>query len=532
MTKRIQISCSTCAQPLVVDAALGGKQVRCPKCQALSVIPITNAPKTTARKTAPAAKTKPAAVQKTAVQPETQTVACPSCQTNLSVCLLATAAMVKCPKCQTQMQVPGKKAAPPTPTPQRTAAKSTTARPPSATHVPQAPELDLGRMDLPGDPPSQSFGLRKPTRPRFQGKDILAWINSHRWMTVIVLLNLLGLFVCIFSPLLLTSLAFSVPIGLLLVILLRIPRLHIVRRTGQAVAQIWETMGTQMASIGAGGLLLIFAGASAKILRLSANNPNLDFSGFADLDKVSGVLISLLSFFLIVALIICLWHFIGLVRISAFGYCTVFSILILAGAFSSKRNVERGGAMASTRSPSRIVSGEALIERQKKRMAEFERKSAEMRMEAIRRHSQEVESGFGPPTNSNNATNTNNAILPTKPTIPNNAALPAKPAETVVPFVPPTVRENFSTSEMRPVKRRRITLPIPDGHVQVKADTTLKPGIKLGACWAGKWYQVTCKTVHQDGAVLVNWDDWPASTYDMTREDLIISKKILANIDQ
>ena len=84
----------------------------------------------------------------------------------------------------------------------------------------------------------------------------------------------------------------------------------------------------------------------------------------------------------------------------------------------------------------------------------------------------------------------------------------------------------------RKVTRRPITLPIPSDSFQVDSDTALVPGIKLNACYGGRWCVVTVTEVHDDGAVQVNWDDWKSYTYDMTRDDLIISKLSLGDTDR
>ena len=79
MSNRIKITCGSCTQALVVDAASAGKQVRCPKCQSLSVIPQSNLPNT-GNLPGPAV----------AAGSATKVVACPTCQTRLSVRVLAT----------------------------------------------------------------------------------------------------------------------------------------------------------------------------------------------------------------------------------------------------------------------------------------------------------------------------------------------------------------------------------------------------------------------------------------------------------
>jgi len=71
------------------------------------------------------------------------------------------------------------------------------------------------------------------------------------------------------------------------------------------------------------------------------------------------------------------------------------------------------------------------------------------------------------------------------------------------------------------LKRYKIDIPIPDGHSVVGSATEVNVGMKLKACYAGRWEFVTVVDVNDDGTIACNWDRWQAFTYNMMREDLI-----------
>jgi hypothetical protein len=73
------------------------------------------------------------------------------------------------------------------------------------------------------------------------------------------------------------------------------------------------------------------------------------------------------------------------------------------------------------------------------------------------------------------------------------------------------------------LKRYEVNIPVPEGHSIVGADTVVKVGMKLGACYAGRWESVTVVAINEDGTVTCNWDKWPSFTYKMMREDLTIA---------
>lgn len=79
-----------------------------------------------------------------------------------------------------------------------------------------------------------------------------------------------------------------------------------------------------------------------------------------------------------------------------------------------------------------------------------------------------------------------------------------------------------SPSSQYPLKRYKINIPIPDGYVLVSADTEVKVGMKLQACYAGRWEFVSVVAANDDGTITCNWDKWQAFTYNMLRQDLIV----------
>lgn len=72
------------------------------------------------------------------------------------------------------------------------------------------------------------------------------------------------------------------------------------------------------------------------------------------------------------------------------------------------------------------------------------------------------------------------------------------------------------------LKRYVINIPVPDGHAIVDAGANVSVGMKLGACYAGRWESVTVVAVNNDGTITCNWDKWTTYTYKMMREDLTI----------
>ncbi|WP_197355394.1 hypothetical protein [Aureliella helgolandensis] len=80
-----------------------------------------------------------------------------------------------------------------------------------------------------------------------------------------------------------------------------------------------------------------------------------------------------------------------------------------------------------------------------------------------------------------------------------------------------------SPSTQYSLKRYKIDIPIPNGHALVAADTKVRVGMKLQACYAGRWEFVTVVAVNDDETITCNWDKWQSFTYKMLRQDLIIA---------
>lgn len=79
-------------------------------------------------------------------------------------------------------------------------------------------------------------------------------------------------------------------------------------------------------------------------------------------------------------------------------------------------------------------------------------------------------------------------------------------------------------SKQYSLKRYKISIPVPSGFSIVDADADVKVGTKLGACYAGRWEPVTVVAINDDGTITCNWDNYPAFTYKMMREDLTMAK--------
>jgi ribosomal protein L7/L12 len=73
-----------------------------------------------------------------------------------------------------------------------------------------------------------------------------------------------------------------------------------------------------------------------------------------------------------------------------------------------------------------------------------------------------------------------------------------------------------------------IDIAIPKFAVRVTKETSLREGLKLGACWGRRWYDVTVLEVNDDDTVRVRWDKFgDAWDGDISRDNLIIAKKDL-----
>jgi len=81
------------------------------------------------------------------------------------------------------------------------------------------------------------------------------------------------------------------------------------------------------------------------------------------------------------------------------------------------------------------------------------------------------------------------------------------------------------TSSQYSLKRYKISIPVPTGYAVVDAASDVKVGMKLGACYAGRWESVTVVAINNDGTITCNWDNYPSFTYRMMREDLTMGKQ-------
>ncbi|WP_372725157.1 hypothetical protein [Novipirellula sp.] len=113
------------------------------------------------------------------------------------------------------------------------------------------------------------------------------------------------------------------------------------------------------------------------------------------------------------------------------------------------------------------------------------------------------------------------------------SAPPAKPESGLVrrsssrpvPTPKPADDKAASSTQKYSLKRYKVTIPVPDGQAIVDADTDVKVGMKLGACYAGRWESVTVVAVNDDGTITCTWDKWSGFTYRMMREDLTIAEE-------
>ncbi|MEL6109529.1 MAG: hypothetical protein AAFU85_26265, partial [Planctomycetota bacterium] len=142
------------------------------------------------------------------------------------------------------------------------------------------------------------------------GASVLQWVNNHRWIALILLLNVFPLLLAIkFPPALVVSL-FNAPVGLVIVGLLFVPRQHLVKR-------VIDKFGAQLATVGAGGfatvVVVVLAKALPRLANRVSNNSNLDFS---NLNAIIGALIGNL---ILLAIVLVLWRYLGIARTLAAG---------------------------------------------------------------------------------------------------------------------------------------------------------------------------------------------------------------------
>ena len=464
----MNISCTNCSQVLAVPANAAGKQVQCPGCQSRLVVPGQPAP-----------KPQPVASQQ-------QIVHCPTCQTPLSVRPAAQPTMVACPKCSAQIRVEATQ--PVQQTPQTTLTPSGA----TANHVSQA----NAPADLSSMPAASAPTIQRPTAPKGPGagQKLLAWANANRWLTAIIVLNVIYAPLCLFVPELLVSWAVLLVFGVVFGVLLLIPRKHVVQRVSEA-------MGEGMANVGIGGFLLIVLAALAKGASRISRNDNVDLSGFMDPGQMGGLLAGLGITAACAVGFLLLWRWIGIARVLASVYYVAFGIVFLSSVLVVVRHDELQGhrprhqANATTSLDAR---NPPTIRNQPDSFSAARARQEQMResFEARRRAAMEGRS------------------TTERPAATNDAAENETPAATKRPSA------NISST----VKRRPIDIDLPPGTKVLDASTKVSKGTRLQACYTKKWYWVTVVAANQDGTVKVNWDDWPTFTYDMIREDLVIEE--------
>lgn len=88
----------------------------------------------------------------------------------------------------------------------------------------------------------------------------------------------------------------------------------------------------------------------------------------------------------------------------------------------------------------------------------------------------------------------------------------------------PSPSNPFPAQQHR-LKRYPIKIAIPQGMSVLNDKSEVKVGMKLGACYAGKWDSVTVVEINDDGTIACSWDNWNGVTYRMMREDLIMKGK-------
>lgn len=87
-----------------------------------------------------------------------------------------------------------------------------------------------------------------------------------------------------------------------------------------------------------------------------------------------------------------------------------------------------------------------------------------------------------------------------------------------------TTSPSADPSKQYSLKRYKISIPVPSGFAVVDADSDVKVGMKLGACYAGHWESVTVVAINDDGTITCNGDNYQAFTYKMMSEDLTMPK--------
>ena len=409
-------------------------------------------------------------------------VACTKCDTRLSVKVMSQPSLVTCPKCQTKLRIGG--AAPKQETESIASSRGPSNPPPTppnsrssrgASSHPAAPlsetsgsldDVDLGQMDLgaaDAAPPVNANPYVRKAPVQKRSEVFFKWVNAHRWVSALIAMNIIAWLLTAMAPFMIViALSLSVT-GVPLIGLMFLPRFHTIEKISSAI-------GPQLASAGVGGIFLAILLGTVKLIRRSNRNPNVDLSLLLDPNNFGSMLISLGTGAFTTVTFVVLWWRLGLVRMLACGYTCLWMLMIPVFIFGIARGdlEPRGGPRDF--SDSRVETG----------------------------------TGRG-----------SFARTPTDQSMRSSGTFDRGRAD--------RLRRGATVQPMEidlGVRRRKITIPLPNGGKIVQANTKILKGDRLQACWAGNWYNVTVVNANQDGTIKVKWDDWN-SVYDMVREDLV-----------
>ncbi|WP_146518763.1 hypothetical protein [Stieleria varia] len=274
----------------------------------------------------------------------------------MSVKPLDRPAIAKCPKCQSNVTIP---AAKPQPGPNAPVFAPVPSPPPAGFDPFSSPTPGLapatGAMDfdalnlptgaIPGGATSPAMGANPYAggnpyagtgkAAKGSGGGFMRWVASHLWVTAITVFNVAILISCIFYPLILVVAAVSIPVGLVIIGLLFIPRQHLVQK-------FWDKVGAQAAGAGAGTIVLVCMGVAFKLMSRLSRNDKLDFSGFTNPANVGALIGSLVGFAVMFSLALWLWKIFGIARLSAGGYLAFGSLLFSSVLYGAIKNENLG----------------------------------------------------------------------------------------------------------------------------------------------------------------------------------------------
>ena len=167
-------------------------------------------------------------------------------------------------------------------------------------------------------------------------------MNAHRWVTAVIAMNAITLLGCVIVPPMLVISALSIPMGLVIIGLLFVPRQHIIKK-------LCDAIGPAVANAGIGMILLVLLTAGLKLSRKLGRSgiPNVDLSTLQDTPSAAAVIGSIVAVFGGLALFVVLWRYIGIARVLAAGYLAPLSIITLVltvgGVVNRTGNVSPSG---------------------------------------------------------------------------------------------------------------------------------------------------------------------------------------------